>query len=283
MTQTTLTPHTVPHADPSRVRGRLSFDGVLRGEWIKLLALRSIRWSVAIMVILSWSGAALIAWAFASGETASAEILPHYLVQTATLGSAFTVLIMGVIGVLAITNEYASGLILSTFAAVPRRSPVLAAKALSVAALALAVGALGMFGSALLAAAIFGADGFAALARPEVLVSLLSTTVYLALAALFALAVGTLLRSSAGAIAVVVVLYFVAPIAMQIMMMTGWEWVVDVSNWLPANLGSVVAQTPVSPDFSGPVGYWGAMGGLLAWSAVPFVPAAILLKTRDAV
>lgn len=284
MTTAIATPAASPAAErPVRVAGKLSFDGVLRGEWIKLLSLRSIRWSIAVMILLSWSGAALMALAMAGTDFATPEAMPQLIVQSATLGSVFTVLIMGVLGVLSITSEYASGLILSSVAAVPRRTPLLFAKALVVAALGLAVGAVGTFGGGLLAAIFLGDGAFAALGSSEVLVALLSTTLYLMLAALFSLGVGALLRSSAGAISVVVVVFFVSTIAFQILTMTGWDWVTAVADWLPAALGNTLAQAPVVPEYSGAVGYWGAMGGLVAWAAVPFVPAAILLKTRDTV
>lgn len=266
------------------VTGRLSFDGVLRGEWIKLLSLRSIRWSIAIMLLLSWGGAVLLSFAMTGSDMVSADAMPSLIVQSASFGSVFTVLIMGVLGVLSITSEYASGLILSSLSAVPGRTPLLAAKALVVAALGLGVGALSTFGGALIAAVIFGADGFTALGDPSVLVSLLGTTLYLTLAALLSLGIGALLRSSAGAISVVVVLLFVSTIVFQVLTMTSWEWVPAVSQWMPADLGHTLSTTAVTPaEYRGDVSYWAALGGLAAWAAAALVPAAILLKTRDAV
>src|SRR5690606_12403626 len=133
-----------------------------------------------------------------------------------TFGSMFTVLIIGVLGALSITSEYASGLILSSLAAVPRRIPMLLAKALVVAALGFCVGVLSSFGGALIAALTFGEAGFSALADAAVLVSLLGNTLYLTLAALLSLGIGALLRSSAGAISVIVTLMFVATIVFQV-------------------------------------------------------------------
>lgn len=284
MTTATLNP--IPSAAPRErvVAGRLSFDGVLRGEWIKLLSLRSIRWSIAIMLLLSWGGAVLLSFAMTGSDMVSADAMPSLIVQSASFGSVFTVLIMGVLGVLSITSEYASGLILSSLSAVPGRTPLLAAKALVVAALGLGVGALSTFGGALIAAVIFGADGFTALGDPSVLVSLLGTTLYLTLAALLSLGFGALLRSSAGAISVVVVLLFVSTIVFQVLTMTSWEWVPVVSQWMPADLGHTLSTTAVTPaEYRGDVSYWAALGGLAAWAAAALVPAAILLKTRDAV
>ena len=266
------------------VVGRLTFDGVLKGEWIKLLSLRSIRWSIVVMLVLSWAGAALLSLAMSGSDMLTPAATPGIIVQSATFGSMFTVLIMGVLGALSITSEYASGLILSSLSAVPGRTPLLAAKALVVAALGLGVGALSTFGGALIAAVIFGADGFTALGDPSVLVSLLGTTLYLTLAALLSLGIGALLRSSAGAISVAVVLLFVSTIVFQVLTMTSWEWVPVVSQWMPADLGHTLSTTAVTPaEYRGDVSYWAALGGLAAWAAAALVPAAILLKTRDAV
>ena len=266
------------------VNARLSFDGILKGEWIKLLSLRSIRWSVLVMLVLSWAGAGLLSLAMKGSEFATPESLTGIVAQSATFGSMFTVLIMGVLGVLAITSEYASGMILSSLTAVPSRTPLLLAKALVVAALAFVVGALSAFGGALLSGLVLGDGALKALVDPAIVVSLLGNALYLTLAALLALGAGTLLRSSAGAISTVVGLLFIAPIVFQVLAMTGWEWVPAVANWLPANLGSTLSSTAMqSADVAGSVSYWGALGGLTAWAAAALVPAAVLFKTRDAV
>lgn len=288
MTTATLPP---TGGRPARERavgaeGRLSFDGVLRGEWIKLLSLRSIRWSIIVMVALSWGGAALLGAAMSSGGAPPHEALPMIVVQSATAGSIFTVLIMGVLGVLSVTSEYASGLILSSLAAVPSRTPLFVAKGFVVAALALAVGAISVFGGGFIGALLFGHGALGVLFEPAVFGSLLGTTLYLALAALLAFGIGALLRSSAGAIAVVVALLFVATIAFQVLTLTGWEWVPQVAEWMPASLGQTVSMAPLASADGmgiGDMGYWGALGGLAAWAAVALVPAGLLLKTRDAV
>ena len=284
MTSPPLAPN--PSAAPREraADGRLTFDGVLRSEWIKLISLRSIRWSVALMLVLSWVGAVFLASAMRDTEFAGAT--SALVSQSATFSSNLTVLIMGVIGVLAITNEYSSGLIRSSLTAVPTRTPMFVAKGLVLASLALVVGALSTFGGGLFAALVLGGDGLSALGDSAVLVSLLGTTLYLVLATLLSFGIGALLRSSAGAIAVVVVLLFVSTLVFQILMVTGWAWVPEAMQWLPADLGNELSTSALLPadtpaEMRG-VGYWAALGGLAAWAAAALVPAAVLLKTRDA-
>lgn len=288
MTTATLAPETLASAPPRRAAtGRLSFDGVLRGEWIKLLSLRSIRWSILIMLLVSWGGSALMASAVSGTEFATAQGLPTLVAQAATFGSNITVLIMGVLGALAFTSEYASGLILSSLSAVPTRTPLLAAKALVVAVIGVVVGGLSTFGGGLIAALILGDGALNVYLEPAVLASMLGTTVYLALASLLALGIGALLRSSAGAISVVVALLFVSTLVLQILTMTGWSWVTDVAQWMPADLGYELSTAALMPSDAPAealgVGYWAALGGLVAWALAALIPAAILLKTRDAV
>lgn len=279
--------------------GNLTFFGVVRGEWIKLLSLRSIRWSMLVVLLVSWGGATLMGFAmrdfmslsaedFPGIEVPGEEMLPGILAQAATFGSNITVLIMAVIGVLSMTSEYSSGLILSSLSAVPKRTPLLAAKAIVVAAIALITGAVSTIGGGIIAALILGGESMELLFQEPVLVSMTGAVLFLTLAALISLGLGALLRSSAGGIAVAVLLLFVATLVFQILAITGWEWVPQVAEWMPADLGYALANsslseyaaiTGASPDS---VAFWPALGGLVAWAAAALIPAAILLKTRDA-
>ena len=269
------------------VNGKLSFGGILRSEWIKLLSLRSMRWSILIMLLLSFGAAAMMTGAMSSYMPLTEATMPMLLVQSAAFGTVFTVLIMGVIGVLAMTSEYASGMILSSLTAVPSRTPLFIAKGLAVALLSLVVGAVSVFGGGVIAALMVGDGAFAALFSGPVLQSLIGAVLYLTLAALMSYGIGTLMRSSAAAIATVVGLLFVVTIAFQFLSMTSWEWVPVVSEWMPASLGQALETAAVSVpgEFGGStgVGYGPALIGLVIWAAAALIPASLLFKTRDAV
>lgn len=269
--------------------GALSFVGVLHSEVIKLLSLRSLRWSILIMLLFSWGGATLMGFALRDLSFFADDMAPALVAQAATFGSNITVLIMAVIGVLSITSEYSSGLILSSLSAVPARTPLLAAKGIVVGLIGLIVGSVSTFGAGLLAAAIMGNGALSLLGEPEVFVSMVGAVIFLTLASLIALGVGALLRSSAGGIAVAVVLLFVATLVFQILAITGWEWVPTLAQWMPADLGyaltnaSLTDYSAVTGSSTDALGFWQAFGGLCAWAAAALIPAALLLKTRDAV
>ena len=115
---------------------RVTFPRVTRAEWTKLSALRSTWVVLGLMVVLT------VGLAGAAGRHA----------RVAHLGDAFLgvdvfSLLLGVFGILMITGEYGSGLIRATFAAVPRRVPVLAAKAVVLALVSLPVMAVACLGA----------------------------------------------------------------------------------------------------------------------------------------
>ncbi len=121
--------------------------------------------------------------------------------------------VTGVLGVLAITGEFDSGMAAVTFAAIPRRWLVLAAKALVWGVVFLACGeatvlAAFLGGTTVLRAAV----PHPSLASPEVLRAVLMTGAYLALTGLMGLGVGALVRHGAAAVATVIGGLFVLPL-----------------------------------------------------------------------
>ncbi|MFV0433784.1 MAG: ABC transporter permease subunit [Leucobacter sp.] len=274
-------------APPHERTPRLTFAGVLRSERIKLASLRSIRVTLLLTLLGGLALSVLIAWAWStevggpdSMLAADAVGLQTYLLMVSTFTAPFLALVFGVLGVFAVSSEYSSGMILSTLTAVPRRTPVFVAKAIVTAVLA-AVTALVLVSGALVAAIAFLPESAAQLGSPIVISGVLGTVAYLVLFALLSFGISALLRSTAGGIAVVAGIAFVVPVALQVLMMTNWEWVPRVSMLLPAELGSVLSRGFVDAAPGG-IGYWGALALMTAWAAVAVIPAAIAFKRRDA-
>jgi len=258
---------------------------VLRSERIKLASLRSIRITLATTLFLGLALSIMIA-ALWSADVGTGGVIPvdplgyqSYLLMVATFSAPFLALVFGVLGVFAISSEYSTGMILSTLAAVPRRTPVLVAKAAVTAVVAaitagiLVVGGLGI------------GVAFLPLAAPElgsvaVISGALGTITYLACIALFAFGISALLRSTAGGIAVVAGVTFVLPVVFQVLSLLEWEWVLTVSNVLPAALGNTLAQGIVEP--TGGLSFWGALAAMLVWVAAALIPASIAFARRDA-
>ena len=133
--------------------GKVTPGRILNSEWIKFRTLRS-SWLTLLGAVVAMVATGLVvgyvtstsAWATLDGEAtfASATVRGYLLTQ----------LIVGVLGVLFVTSEYGTGMIRSTFAAVPRRLHVLAAKTVVFSTVALVSMTLASF------AAFFGGQIF---------------------------------------------------------------------------------------------------------------------------
>ena len=140
MSTLTADPPTTSHAatPPAAAQAQPTFAGVMRGEWIKLLSLRSTWWalaSTAAVITLVALAAAASLNAMADDPALAPGIEQMHGAEVISSGFHFGMLTIAVLGALLITGEYATGSIRSTFAAVPTRIPVLAAKALTLVVL----------------------------------------------------------------------------------------------------------------------------------------------------
>lgn len=283
MTAATLTP------SPSvRTDARLTFARILRSEWIKLTSLRSTLWSLSLIVVLGVGLGFLVASLGLGDPGASGPSTPDpsTVLTTATIGVAFGQLIAAVLGVLVVSGEYSTGMIRSTLAAVPTRLPVLGAKALVLFLLVTTVGAITMFGAWAATYPVFEGQGLAiGLDEPGLALALAGAAVYLGLTAVFALGLGTLVRSSAGGIAAALGVILVIPTVLPLVALAV-DWVDEVAPYVLSNAGVAMARLS-SSEAVDPVGQvllepW--LGGLvvLAWTLVSFTLGAIALRRRDA-
>jgi ABC-2 type transport system permease protein len=185
---------------------RYRFRDVARMEWIKLRTLRSVRWTLLFAL------AGMIGIGIAAGfntRNPRGDVTNNILA-----GGALGSVLFAVLGVLVMTSEYSSGTIRATLAAIPRRPLVLAAKAATFGLTALAAGELVTFAGFLAGAAfVHGGVPRPALSQPGVLRAVALSGAYLCLIGLIGLALGVIVRHGAAAIATLVGLVFVAPLA----------------------------------------------------------------------
>lgn len=185
-----------------------------RAEWIKLRSLRSSKWTLAAMVVVAIGIGALFC-----AETAShwSSMSPQDKAtwdptNNSLAGAAFGQLAVAVLGVLAITGEFASGTIRSSIAGVPRRVPLIAAKASVYGGVVLVLGEAISFASYFIGQALFaGKAPISHIGDPGVIRAIVMTGGYLAIVCLIALGVGAALRHTAGAIAAMVAVLIVLP------------------------------------------------------------------------
>ena len=202
------------------VRGhdRLSFAGVLRSEFIKLTSLRSTVGLLLAIVVIGLGAASALGATLEQGGLASAPTVGFMLDQVTVGTVLFGQLTAGILGVLVISAEYSSGTIQSTLIAVPSRVTVLAAKAV-VLFLATTMAALAAFlGSWAVTYPMFATfDLEIGLTAPGVVLAFIGGSVYIGLAAVLGLGIGTLLRSVAASVATVSSVILLLPIVLSVL------------------------------------------------------------------
>jgi hypothetical protein len=262
---------------PATVAGPVSQVRVVRAEWTKLRALRSTWWCALAAVALIVGLGAIIAgsgtpYHVTAGNTAAAGI------STALLGVLFAQLILGVVGVLAFSGEYGTGMIRATLAVVPARLPVLWAKLTVLVGLVLPVTLLCAVADFFAATAIESARGGSAitLTDPGVLREVIGASLYLTVVVIIALALGALLRKTAAALSAFAAVFFVLPIVTN----TLPQNIRGFAVYLPSNAGgelwglSVTSAHTLSP--------WTGFAVLCGYAVVLTAAAAWRLRRRDA-
>lgn len=282
---TTITPTLSPTSPRSRETA-LGFGGVIRSEWIKLRSLRSTVWSYLFVILLTLGMALMMTLTLANGvgggvdiRTATGAAETELFVQASVFGVYLAQLVVAVLGVLVVTGEYSTGMIRSTLAAVPSRVPALAAKAGVLFVATFIVGLVSTVGAFFVSTAVYSGYGLSAsLADPDVFLPLLGAALYLALLAVFALGVGTMVRSSAGGIGIVLALILVVP---TVLGMIPADWAQTIVTYLLSDAGTNMFA-PAS--LTGPDSFtaWQGLLVVLGWVAASGIGAAVLLTKRDA-
>ena len=191
------------------------------------------------------------------------------------------------LGVLTMTSEYSSGMIRTTFIAMPRRWTVLAAKAVTLTGLVLAASAVAVAGSLaagrliLTGNGLTTARGFAvvSLAHGPTVQAAVGSVFYLALVGLLSLGIAAIVRDSATATGSVLGMLYVAPL---VALFLGGEptWQRWVERYTPTNAGLAILNTTGLDHLA--ISPWAGLGVLAGWAAAALLTAGVLLRLRDA-
>ena len=246
----------------------------VRAEWIKFRSLRSTWYTLVCLFAVGLgitavsANVAVEAYAEAGGSwDPTAYSLRAYTVAQ---------LIVGVLAILIVTSEFDTGLMRTTLAATPRRHRVLAAKVAIAGAVAVVAGQVLMLAAFLIGQALLAGKDVpsAALGDPGVLPAVLAAGLYLALIALLAIALGTIMRATAGALATLVGVVFVVPGLAGAFP----GWLAGVFDFWPTLGGAAALATVPDPDFAHP---WWNLAGLALGVAGVLAAAFVLLRRRD--
>jgi len=280
-----------PAAEPLAFGQRVNLWRVCRAEWLKLFSLRSTWWLIAVTLVVAVAMGAFIT--FGQWESIqNPEIVQNagegptaLAATTATKAVVFTRVILAVLAVLFVTNEYSSGQIRSTLAAVPTRWPVLAAKAVIIAPVAAVVTFVGQYAAMLAAWPILAGyakdpsrlpDGWTITDdrfTTETLKIIAGEALDVALIALFALAIAWMVRNTAGGIVVLMVALFIVPIFGTFVPV---DWFQTGTTYIIGSCDNGLYNE------SGPFGFLKSLWVTGIWVLVSLVGAGVLLRTRDA-
>jgi ABC-2 type transport system permease protein len=262
------------------------FRHLLTAEWIKLRSLRSTPWALAISacaIVAANVIAAVGDYRNFPGYPASerANFLSSALFDSFTdLASQFTMLAAGSIGAIVIISEFSTGLIRTTFAAVPHRRAVMAAKVIVLSALMTAYGfVVSSMSFALVQAILSGRGAAASITDPHALQVIVASTLFAPVCALAGLAVGTVIRHSASSIVGTVVILILLPVLWN----ARHGWWAAVMRALPHTAWYRLSAEQLAGDMGGKVPAtdaraWAVYAG---WALAAAVVAVLAVDRRD--
>jgi ABC-2 type transport system permease protein len=259
--------------------GRVTQLRVVRSEWTKLRSVRSTRWSLLIGMVLTIGFPLLFAAVTSSrwGHMSPSERARRNPLDIALAGVNVSQLAIAVLGVLVVTAEYSTGMIRASFTAVPKRLPVLWAKlgVFSVVAFVLSLPAVLI--------AFFASQ--AILARHHILQisfshagvarSVIGGAVYLMLVGAFALALGAIIRNTAGGISAFAAIFFVIPPLLNVLP-TSWDNAIN--PYLPSEAARSIFSLTHGPHSLAP---GPGLALFCGYCALAVAIAAVLLLRRD--
>jgi ABC-2 type transport system permease protein len=267
----------------TRVRGGTGIGVALHAEWTKLRTVSGPAWLLlgAAALTIAVSAAAVGATSCPAGMQCPVD--PTKLSLT---GVEFGQAVVAILAVLTVCNEYSTGMIRVTFAAMPRRLAVLAAKAIIVAGLVLVAGAVAVFGSVLIGHLMLPGHGFTAargfhpvwLSYGPTVRAAVGSVLYLGLIALLSLGIAALVRDSAVSIGAALGVLYLFPIILAFIGNPAWQR--RLERWTPTIAGLSIQATTGARDL--PIGPWGGLGVVSIWAGAALLAGAIALRLRDA-
>ena len=279
----TLTTRRVPPAAAPADDHRATFAHTVRSELTKIRSVRSTYWTLLLLALASFGfcvancAGTAAHWA-STPPQARAGFDPT---QASLLGAALLgQLIVVVLGALAITSEYSTGMIRTSLTVMPRRGVLFGAKGVVFAGITLVIALLTSFGAFFLGQALLASThAGATLSQPGVLRSVICTGLFVTVCALLAYGLGVILRSTAGAITAAYGLLFLVP---ELAKALPNAWYADVVRWLPGGEAINSITGTVGPPSPHLFGAWGELGVFAAYAAILLAIGAALFRKRDA-
>ncbi|MEU5346687.1 MULTISPECIES: ABC transporter permease [unclassified Streptomyces] len=251
---------------------------VVRSEWTKIRSVASTVWTLSLAAVVTVALGVLISLLSRNEfeDLSTKDQLSFDPTYISFAGMSLGQLAMIVFGVLVVSNEYSTGMIRTSLAAVPQRGTFLFSKIAVATGLAFLVALATSFVAFFLGQAMLGSHR-ASIGAPGVLRAVIGGGLYMTLIAVFSMGVATMLRSPMLSLGILMPFFFLISAILGNVSATE-----KVGRFLPDQAGSKIMQvvTPVDDDV--PYGPWGGLGIMVLWVVVAVVGGYVLLKRRDA-
>ncbi len=253
----------------------------LHAEWTKLRTLASTYWLLLAGAVLT-VGVSTAVVAATSYQAAGYQDTPRLALSGIDLGQA----VVALLGILAVGNEYSTGMMSITLTAMPRRLVMLGAKAATLTGFVSLGGVVAVGGSLLAGRAILPGNGFTvahgypllSLGNGPTLRAAVGSVLYLVLVGLLSVGVATAVREPATAIGTVLGLLYLLPLLAEVVSDPAWhrhlEQIAPMTAGLSVQATTKLQSLPISP--------WAGLGVLAAWSASALFIGGTFLNVRDA-
>ncbi|MFD7709856.1 ABC transporter permease [Streptomyces sp. NPDC059786] len=256
----------------------MAVSQVIRSEWTKIRSVQSTVWTLGLALVVTVALGVLISWLsnrewdnMSEGDRFSFD--PTFV---SFAGTSLGQLAMIVFGVLVVSNEYSTGMVRTSLAAVPQRGTFLFGKIAVATALALVVGMITSFLAFFLGQAMLGGHR-ASIGDPGVLRAVIGGGLYMTLIAVFSMGVATMLRSPMLSLGILMPFFFLISAILGNVSATK-----KIGQYLPDQAGSKVMQVVTPLDGDTPYGPWGGLGIMVLWAVAALIGGYVLLKRRDA-
>jgi ABC-2 type transport system permease protein len=274
---------TVPAPAETAAARPLGLAEALHAEWTKTRTIASTGWLLLAVIALTVAVGVAAAAGTSCPSGVACQVDPA---KVSLIGIDLGQAVVAIVAVLAISNEYSTGMIRITLSAMPRRTVVLAAKAAILSALVLAAGTIAVLASVLAGRLILSGHGFTpahgyellSLGHGPVLRAAAGSVLYLALIALLSLGVAAAVRDSAVAIGIVLGLLYLFPIVANVVGNAHWHRHLEQTGPMTAGL-AIQATTDLNRL---PLSPWAGLGVLAAWAAAALLVGGLVLRLRDA-
>ncbi|WP_217239331.1 ABC transporter permease [Streptomyces sp. AC555_RSS877] len=251
---------------------------VVRSEWTKIRSVASTVWTLSLAVVVTIALGMLIS-ALSKNEfdtMSRGDRLSFDPTFISFAGMSLGQLAMIVFGVLVVSNEYSTGMIRTSLAAVPQRGTFLFSKIAVATGLSLVVGMATSFVAFFLGQAMLGTHR-AEIGDSGVLRAVIGGGLYMTLIAMFSMGVAAMLRSPMLSLGVLMPFFFLIS-----NILGNVDATKKIGRYLPDQAGSKIMQVVTPIDDDTPYGPWGGLGIMALWVLAALLGGYVLLKKRDA-